>query len=110
MESDSKIIHFTTWSLNKASQNPETKNSSVDRVSALKRRQSLASSTTKVSVKSGHSVKNEIRSFCCVFSHLTFRSCKFHSVKVFLLLICLISIFTNMITGKILIQQLSIQT
>ncbi len=74
MLSDSSIIHYTTRSL---SHDSASKNGSV----------------------SEFSLNNEIRSFCCVCNHLTIKSCKFHSLKVFLILLSLMALFTSMIQG-----------
>jgi hypothetical protein len=43
--------------------------------------------------------KQECSSFCCVFIYLAFKSQKFYSVKVYLLLLCLITLFSSMIQG-----------
>lgn len=101
MEVDSNIIHFTTWSLNNSPDN-RSKSSSISSNTDEKEKNSkniLRNSSTKSKASIGDNVKREIGSFCCVCCHLTFKSCKFHSLKVYLLLICLISIFTNMIAG-----------
>lgn len=83
MYSDSNIIHYTTRKLNN---------------DQLFGKPSLSSSTSSSSV-SEFSLKREFRSFCCVFNYLTFRSCKFHGLKVYLLLLSLMALFTSMIQG-----------
>ena len=88
MNSDSNIIIYTTWSLN----NESTFNKS-------KPKSSIASSSNKTESLSEFSLNREFRSFCCVFKYLTCKSCKFHSLKVYLVLLSLMALFTSMIQG-----------
>lgn len=85
MDSDSNIIHHTTWSLTNESPFKRAKNS-----------KSTPFSTNISEDLSQFSLNREVRSFCCVFNHLT---CKFHSLKVYLVLLSLMALFTSMIQG-----------
>lgn len=44
-------------------------------------------------------LKKELKSFCSVLHYLIFKSFKFYSLRVYLVLLCLISLFTSMIQG-----------
>ena len=99
MQSDSGIISFTTSSLSYGS---SLRSSSYDSKSISNSSNSKIlppNKDTNRKLSISQSIKREIRSFCCVFGHLTFKSCKVHSVKSFLLLLCLLSIFTSIIVG-----------
>jgi hypothetical protein len=94
MDSDSNIIHHTAWSLNNESpfkraspsKSPQNKNDIIN-------------NSNNAEKSAEFSLNREIRSFCCVFSHLTVKSCKFHSLKVYLVLLSLMALFTSMIHG-----------
>jgi hypothetical protein len=43
--------------------------------------------------------KKELKSFCSVLYYLIFKSFKFYSLRVCLVLLCLISSFSSMIQG-----------
>lgn len=100
MQRDSDIIHYTTWSIN---------NESPISIKGIKNRKpssSVASfysnsksDTHKSKRTLKQKLKHELKSFCCFLCFLTVKSCKFHSVIMYMILLSFMALFTQMIQG-----------
>lgn len=114
MQNDSDIISYTTWSLNNesplalrpkyhhGSNSKEDEDEASDRHQRGKRKEDetpppLSSAPAATKVQSG--VKHEVKTFCCCLSFFTIKSCRFHSVGVYMTLLVFIGLFEQMVQG-----------
>lgn len=114
MQNDSDIISYVSWSIHNESPlpikdklyTPSAETSSKKSYNRTRSSRSVASFS--VSSIDAYSTKNksflsklkrELRTLCCFICFLTCKSFKFHSLKVALILLSLMSLFTQMIQG-----------
>ena len=94
---DSNIINHIAYNLNNSIHNYKTNESKPSKY--LPKQSNTNNKQESTQSKRYQFLKHEFKSFCCVFNYLTFKSFKFYSVKVYLVLLCLITLFSSMIQG-----------
>ena len=94
MQIDSDIISFTANSL--YSDSSFTKNSNNGSADSIYAESPHQSETRRTFCQT---LRQELRSFCCILCFFTCKSFKFHSINVFVILLSLQSVFTQMILG-----------
>jgi hypothetical protein len=118
METDSHIIHHATWSINNESplrlkdrlHKPHDKKSERRYAERKRKASSSQGSSGGSSITNSPNTLNqqttlcgklgyELRTLCCFLCFLTCKSCKFHSLNMYLVLLALCSLVTSMIQG-----------
>lgn len=101
MQNDSDIISYATWSINNESPLKMRDKYHDESKSKSKKVPDTTGIEDQNDAKSNQrsKVKTECCSFCCCLSFLTFKTCKFHNVITYMILLSFLALFMQMVQG-----------